>query len=362
MNVPTMDSATSVSRPLRVALLGCGAAGEIMARRLYSRRPDLVTVTWTVDEDLERASRVGQMLGAKPVVSLEDVLGGGDVDAIDVRVPHHLHHAAAMPALEAGIPVLLEKPMATELTDGLQLMEKAARTGAVLAVGENYGFLAAVRAARDLLRSGAIGPLLLARANRTFRLSGVWARPWRLDGEPMVGGVVLDQCCHQTRMLREVVGEITHVASMLTQAPGASEHVAAVLCRFAGGEIGTQTYTWASETPRPGPELTLVGEEGSIEVHVSYDEPGGGAVLYRPDGPVDGVWTACGEDYYASLDAVVIDFLTAVAQGCAPAATADSGLRDLAVTMAVYEAAASGRTVSVDDLVAVPTSPGEGPQ
>jgi predicted dehydrogenase len=92
---------------MRIALLGCGAIGELVARHVYARPDAPARVVAAVDARPERARAVADRLGAQAFTRLADALDG--VDAVDVRLPHHLHVAAALEALAAGKHVLGEE-------------------------------------------------------------------------------------------------------------------------------------------------------------------------------------------------------------------------------------------------------------
>jgi predicted dehydrogenase len=135
-----MDAAA----PMRVAAIGVGHLGRHHARILASLEG--VILVAVADADPERARSVGEPLGAR-VVSDADSLTG-DVDAVTVAVPTEAHVEAALPFLERGIPVLVEKPLAPSLGEADRLIEAAAASGTILAVGHTERFNPAVTAAR----------------------------------------------------------------------------------------------------------------------------------------------------------------------------------------------------------------------
>jgi predicted dehydrogenase len=341
-----------VTDPLRVALVGCGALAEILADRVLPRLRDDVVVVAAVDVDEGRARRMAGRLGARSATSVAAACAPGDVEALDVRLPHHLHVEGARLAASAGLPFLMEKPMATSLGEAREIAAIGGALHPACGVGENYGFLEPVRAARALLDDGAIGELLAAQATRVFELGEEWRRDgWRVGGDDRATGVVVDQATHVARLLRTVVGEIEEVSAQTSsrRAGWAGADSAAVSCRLTSGVVATQTLCWASPTPAVMPELGLFGSAGSIEVHVAYDTPGGGALLQRPGEPER--WSGTGTSYYDSLGGVLVDWAHAVRAGVAPSASLEEGVRDAAVMAAVLESAAHG-----GDAVAVGAS------
>src|SRR6218665_3227182 len=186
--------------------------GTIMARDIYPRLAGEVEVVAVVDRHLERGGPLAAGLGAAACVSLDAALRERSIDAVDIRLQHAAHSAATIEALQHGLHVLVEKPLATTLEE-CYAMIAAARAGLTVAVAENYPHLAAVRATRAALASGVVGELLTLRSTRVYTLEGVWANTvWRQGDNPMAG-ILWDQGTHHTSMLRAIAGEVTSVAA-----------------------------------------------------------------------------------------------------------------------------------------------------
>jgi predicted dehydrogenase len=130
--------------PLKVAVVGVGHLGRHHARVL-AELPG-VTLVGVVDTDASRAAEIAQATRTSVVPDARDLIGR--VDAVSVAVPTEAHAAVAIPLLDAGIHVLVEKPMSRSLAEADAVLEAAARTGAVLAVGHIEHFNPAVQAAR----------------------------------------------------------------------------------------------------------------------------------------------------------------------------------------------------------------------
>ncbi len=325
-----------MAAPLRLALLGCGALAEILADRVYPRVSDCVKVVAAVDIAPGRAAAVGERLGVPSFSTLREAVAAVEIDGVDVRLPHQLHREGAEWSTELGLPFLMEKPMATSLAEAWEIAALADGVAGPCGVSENYGFLEPVRAARTLVRSGAIGELLLAKSIRVFELAPHWRRDrWRVTSGP-AAGVLLDQATHATRMLRTVVGEIAevHVYASGRREGFSSEDSAVVSCRFASGQIGVQLFCWACPDPAATrtAELSLYGSAGAITVYTGY-EGDGGALLQRP-GAAD-EWHARGTDYFDSLGRTLEEWAHAVQAGGEPACSIREGLQDMAVMDAI---------------------------
>jgi predicted dehydrogenase len=133
--------------PLRIAVIGVGHLGRHHARILASL-PGAALVA-VVDTNRARAEEIASASGARAVVDYRDLVG--QVDAVTVAVPTERHHDIALPLLAAGVPVLVEKPMARSVAEADAMIAAAATSGVVLAVGQTERFNPAVAAARPLL-------------------------------------------------------------------------------------------------------------------------------------------------------------------------------------------------------------------
>ena len=132
---------------LRIAVVGVGHLGKHHAR-ILSLLPgaELVAV---VDTNHARASEIAAANGTRALFDYRELLG--QVDAVTIAVPTERHLEVALPFLEAGVPVLVEKPMARSLEEADRMIAAAARAGVVLAVGQTERFNPALAAARPLL-------------------------------------------------------------------------------------------------------------------------------------------------------------------------------------------------------------------
>lgn len=336
---------------LNVALIGCGALGEIRAEHCYPQLTHLARVVAAVDPRPERAEAFAARLGARAYTDVEQALADPAVQAVDICVPHRLHHQVAMAAARAGKHILVEKPMAVTRAEGEEMIAAARAARVVLAVAENYTFFEPVLRARQLIDAGAIGRLVALRTHRVGYLSGIWLRDgWRQNADLAGGGILLDQGCHYTNILRRLGGEITAVHAMASTGRDdwRGEDTAMVNCRFAAGYIGQQFYCWATRTPELGAEAYVFGSEGSLEVY--YIGRGVGLHLYRQDKPGGLEVVLPRADYMESFVPTVEDFLRAALGEKPPAMPGEEGLRDLTVVLAAYRSLASGREEAVEPV------------
>jgi predicted dehydrogenase len=131
----------------RIAVIGVGALGKHHAR-ILATLPDVELVA-IVDINEGRAREIGGMVNVPSFTNASDVIGR--VDAVTIAVPTESHSSVALPFLQRGIAVLVEKPLARSAGEAQQMIDSAASSGAVFGVGHTERYNPAVAAVRPLL-------------------------------------------------------------------------------------------------------------------------------------------------------------------------------------------------------------------
>lgn len=326
----------------KVGLVGCGAVAELHANHGYAALSDTVELAAVCDRRDDRANLIATPFGATIYNDFDAMLRNDQIEAVDLCVPHPLHASLALKALRAGRHVLVEKPIATSVADAEQMVEEADRRNLTLCVSENYPFLEPFRRAKQLIESGDIGRLVTLRSHRLGYLAGIWLRDgWRQNSELAGGGMLLDQGCHYTNILRMFGGEIEAVAAFATTSrpDWKGEDTATLILRFSSGLIGEALYCWGTRTPDLGREAYVFGEKGSLDV-AAWDPA---LVMHRSDLPGGRQVVVASADYMGSFAAIIEDFILAAARERVPTMPGREGLADLRVVMAAYRSIASGR-------------------
>ena len=149
---------TPDSAPLGVAVVGAGYWGPNLARNFQSAAS--FRLRWLCDLDAARARKVlGQYSTVQATDDLAAVLADEQVHAVAIATPAATHKALALAALAAGKHVLVEKPLAANYADGLEVVEEAERRGLTLMCDHTYCYTPAVTHIRELIRSGTLGDL-----------------------------------------------------------------------------------------------------------------------------------------------------------------------------------------------------------
>lgn len=212
-----------MSKPLRIAVIGAGRMGGHHAR-IYSQLEgcELAAV---VDKDPGRAGKLTGQHGGSAVARFADI--NGPIDAATVAVPTVYHAEVAIPLLERGIPVLVEKPLAPDAASARQLLDASRKSGTLLQVGHSERFNPVVQA---MLRMN-----VTARFVETHRIS-----PFTFRSADI--GVVFDMMIHDIDIVLHLVRqrECT-VDAVGVRVLSAHEDVANARLRFADGTVANLT-------------------------------------------------------------------------------------------------------------------------
>jgi myo-inositol 2-dehydrogenase/D-chiro-inositol 1-dehydrogenase len=233
-----------VAAPLRIGVIG---AGWIATDHIFVLGKLGHHVVAVCDIDVERAEHVAPE-GARVYAAWEDLLVAEELDAVWVATPPLLHRAPAVAALERGLPVFLEKPIARTLDDARAIADAAERAGVVCAIGYQWHATEALEHLRAALGVQPVAYLWGVSVGPTA------ARPWFLERSGG-GGNLLERGSHQLDLQRAVAGEVESVrvaaaGVLLAQSeiePGDIEDAATITIRFANGAVGTVILAWTTQ-------------------------------------------------------------------------------------------------------------------
>ncbi|MDH7571544.1 MAG: Gfo/Idh/MocA family oxidoreductase [Armatimonadota bacterium] len=234
-----------MSDTLGLGMLGCGVIAGAWLRALRAADQALWHLAAVCDREPEKA-RAAAGANVPAYTEMEALLADPGVDAVLILLPNFLHADAAVCALEAGKPVLVEKPMATTLPECDRMIEAARRTGLPLMVGMVNRFHSAYREARRRLHAGEFGTLGFISEYCNYRTAPNWyIRPWLKQETTCGGGMFLQMGIHNLDR-----------AVWLSGAAPVWAHAA----------VRDMTGIWADETA-----VATVGLESGAMVHFETD-------------------------------------------------------------------------------------------
>jgi predicted dehydrogenase len=318
---------------VRIGMVGAGGMGNHHAREAMKREDARVVAACDPSEAaLERlAKSVGSDVPRYP--TLDAMLAAGGLDAVVVTTPHTQHADHVRACLQAGLHVLVEKPMATTARDARELIALAEKAGKVLAIAyQRHGDGRFIRA-RQLLRDGIIGDIRLIHVIIAQDCLDIF-RPgasWRADPALSGGGHFMDTGSHIIDILLWTTGlEPKRVQAFISKEGTLVDVVTAVAVEFTNGAVGTVAAT--SLSPEWREEFTYYGENGVMRFGAAeplrYQQRDGDTVLPR-----------AAEGGRPPLQ----NFLNAILQGEPVQAPPVCGLRVAQLTEAAYASAASGK-------------------
>jgi myo-inositol 2-dehydrogenase / D-chiro-inositol 1-dehydrogenase len=329
-----------MNEPIGVALLGCGSiAGPVHLRLLRRRRGvRVVGVADPAPEARAFAERAGVRAVADPLELLED----GSVGAAIVCAPTHAHAELGLAAVERRKHLYVEKPLATSVEDGCRLVDAAAKAGVVAAIGFNHRFHPLHVRARELVASGALGPVRAIQTAFCQPVEASQLAPWRRS-RATGGGVLLDLASHQVDLVRWLlVDEIVSVAAEL-ESEASEDDTARVELRTAAGVTVAGLFSYRAARCDV---LRIVGTAGVLELdryapalRLSLSREDAGDVRCRRDPPASQprLWQVrrrLRPSYEPSYERALGAFVDALHGKERPLPSLADGLRSLEVVVA----------------------------
>jgi UDP-N-acetylglucosamine 3-dehydrogenase len=334
-----------MTSPLRIGLAGLGTMGRNHLR-VISNHPD-TTVAAVADPDAAAVeAAVGQTEAAAFVDPLE-MIRHADLDGVVVAAPTTAHLPLALAAIERGVGVLVEKPLAATVDDGLAIVAAAHERNVRVQIGHVERYNPAVLEMGRLLRLGWLSTIYAI----TSRRAGPF--PARIRDV----GVTVDLGTHDVDILCWIAGErpVRVYAETAQRLHASHEDLTFGLMHFPSGATGFLDVDWL--TPAKRRNLVAIGEEGMFELDYltqkltftrsNVGQPqliAGYATTFAGDVaeiPIDNV-----EPLRAQLD----EFVRVLRTGERPYVDAEDGLWAVAIANALLAAASERRPIDLSDL------------
>jgi len=343
----------------RVAIAGAGYIGQAHAGVLHD------SPTCSLSAIVDPAPGAAALAAAARVplyASLEELFARDMPDGIVLATPNQLHVEHALRCMDAGLPMLLEKPLAPTFAEGERLVQAAERCGAKILVGHHRAHSPIMAKASEVVASGQLGRLVSVTGSATFLKPDHYYEdaPWRR--EPGAGPILLNMI-HEVHNLRMLCGEIVAVQAMASHAVRGFpvEDTVAISLRFANGALGTfmlsdtaasaRSWEQTSQENKAYPSYddedcyVISGTNGSLSVPTMR--------LKTYPRPEDRSWWKPFEQGVVGMvrdDPIKhqMEHFGAVIRGEAPPlVSAKDGLANLRVTEAIVQAARTGCTVEL---------------
>ncbi|MCS7219876.1 MAG: Gfo/Idh/MocA family oxidoreductase [Anaerolineae bacterium] len=230
-----------------VAIIGCGgmARHHIRAMLQQTDTTHIAVVCEPSPEAYAATAEIFAGMGMQPPPNQPDLDRllteyGGALDAAFIITPHVYHHDQAKACMEAGLDVLLEKPMVMNTAEARSLIEARDRTGKLLVVAFPGSLSPQIRTAVAMLRSGELGTLLSISAVVWQNWGPNTVGTWRQQPELSGGGFLFDTGAHMLNTVADLAGEdFVQVAAWLDHRGRPVDVMATVMGQLASGALVT---------------------------------------------------------------------------------------------------------------------------
>ena len=343
---------------LKTGIIGCGKGAHLHAQALKNVPESLFTAVCS--RTYAKAKAFADEYDVKAYSSIEEMALDGGVEAVVICTPHPAHAEVAIKASEAGMHVLVEKPLASSLEDCDAMIKAAKENGVVLGTICQRRFYPASMRLKRALDDGKIGKPVLGTVNMLGWRDEVYYKsdPWRGSWDGEGGGVLVNQAPHQLDLLQWYMGPIDELFGYwanLNHPYIEVEDTALAVIKFKSGAMGNIVVS-NSQNPALYGKVHVHGENGA-SVGVQTD---GGAMFIAgmttiAEPPINDLWTIRGEEHllekwktedtvlFNKIDPTVYfherqieDFLQAVIEGRKPLIDDEEGRKTVEIFTAIY--------------------------
>jgi predicted dehydrogenase len=286
---------------LKFGLVGAGGIAQAYAQAFNeSKCCELVAVA---DVRSDAAAALAEIVGGNAYGEYQQLADLG-LDAVIVATPPATHPDIACFFLDAGIPVLCEKPLCTNAADAVRMIDTAERADVVFTMASKFRYCEDIVKAKGILASGVLGDVI--QFENAFTANVDMSRRWNSNAEISGGGVLIDNGTHSVDIIRYFLGSIESVLAVDaggTQGLAVDENVK-MFARTATGVTASVDLTWGINKELPY-FVSIYGTNGTL--HVGWRES-----KYKLNSSPD--WTVFGSGYdkVASFKGKIENFASAV--------------------------------------------------
>jgi predicted dehydrogenase len=335
------------NRKLRIGIIGCGEIAVQHAKGVNGAKNAEIGMAMDVVPDL--AKDLGEKYNVSHTTDIDALLNQKGIDAVYIATPHHLHAPLTIKAARAGKHVMVEKPMAVNLTQAEEMMDECRKAGVALSVCFVLRYLASTIKARELIQRGAIGKVIaietldMAEKPASYWQGGYTGRAksdWRTFKEKSGGGILIMNISHNIDTMRYITGlEAKRVYSEYNTFATPVEVEDMIVCtlRYDNGAIGCIEASSCAQG-RGSAADRIYGSEGQIVLGTPLKV----YTTREMEGLKPNQWNEITlEQTYDLRTKYVEEFAEAVLSGKEPPITGKDGYAALKVVVTAYK---SGQT------------------
>jgi predicted dehydrogenase len=259
-------------------ILGPGGIAQAFAKDLSFIQGHSIAAVGS--RSLENAKKFADVYGGTAYGSYEELVADPTVDAIYVATPHPAHHDNVNLALNAGKPVLCEKPFAVNAKQAQAMVDAASRNSVALMEAMWPRFLPHYAKVREIVDSGVLGPILSIHADHGQRLADQGIA--RLIEPDLAGGALLDLGIYPVSFAHMILGNPAHITSKAVMTEKGVDAQTSMIFSYDSGAQAVLTTTMIEQTPC---RAVVAGLNGWLEIDRTFYNPAAMRVVLN-DGTV----------------------------------------------------------------------------
>ncbi len=322
---------------VKVALIGAGTWG-LQHARIFAERPD-VDFRAVAGRTLERTKARAEQFGTSYYLDVREMLETERPDLVSVCLPNLGHFEPTLRVIEAGTPLIVEKPLVFDMTEARVLLDEAAKRGLFFALNFNHRYAQPVQLARKAIDEGLLGEVVFTA--------------WRFGGEGSSAhhphANLIETQCHGFDTLEYLCGPIESVAAEMTDKTGPGYGTLVLALRFENGAVGSLVGSYDSSYAYEKTQtLEINGTEGRVLVEDTVRR----YAFQAAGNETAQVWQAGyfndrDRGFHRTFDRHMDEILSAFRRGKGPPIHARAGYRALELAYAAVESFETGGRVTV---------------
>lgn len=326
-----------MSDRLRIAVVGTGSWWGREHARVWAARSDAELVA-IVGRNPEKTSARAVEFRTTPYTDLGEMLEREKPDLVSLCLPNEGHFAPTLQVIEAGFPLLVEKPLVFDLGEADRLLEAAQKRDLFFAINFNHRYAKPVQMAEAAIRSGDLGEVVFA----TWRFGGEAGN----SADPYAN--LIETQCHGLDMLEFLCGPIASVSAEMTDLTGRGFSSLAVALRFATGGVGSLVGSYDSSYAYPATHFL---EVNGTRARIVVEDTVARYTFARLGDEVSEVWAAGyfndrDRSFHAMFERYLDAMVPAFRSGAQPPVPARAGRRALELAVACIRSETTGMRIS----------------
>ena len=352
---------------LKTGIVGCGKVGDFHAKAYTNLKNSSFSAV--CDADINRAREFGKRYSVNAYSNIDEMMEKENLDVVSICTPHPLHKDPTVASAKHGCNVLVEKPLASNLSDCDKMIEAGEKYGVTIGTVVQRRFYRPCLRIKEAIDAGKIGKPILGTVSmfgwrdQAYYNSDPWLGTWKGEG----GGVLVNQAPHQLDLLLWYMGEIDEVYGLwknLNHPYIEVEDTAVAIVKFKSGAIGNIIVS-NSQNPALYGKVHVFGENGAgVGVQTDGGQMFVAGMSEITEPPYNDLWTIQGEEdnldnwkkedseFFNSIDSTyyyhqkqIEDFLNAIETGTKPLVDIYDGRRTVELFEAIYRSTETNKPI-----------------